>query len=159
MGLARRYAVRRDGHVVAEFVLRSLRDSGQVRIDGLPYDLHCTGGQQRPVEAYTLSRAGTRVARASRLSGPGHAFEIQFDGRVVKLIRRGQRYDVISGGQRIGAVSRRHVFARRAAISLPADLSSAVVVFVAILAALLRGRPSPRGSGLVDPFDVIDLLD
>lgn len=157
---SRRHAVRRDGHEVAHFTLRSLRDSGEVHIDGAPYELQCTGGQERPIESYTLSRSGVRVVRASRSSAPGHAFEIQFDDRVVTLIRQGRRCDLVARGQRIGTISRRHVFARRAGILLPADLGLPVVVFVAMLAAMLRGRPSPRGSDPVsDAIDVINLFD
>lgn len=160
MRLTPRYAVRRDGHDVAQFTLRSLRDSEEVHIDGVPYALHCTGGPDRPVEAYTLSRDGARVVRASRSSAPVHSFEVQFDDRVVHLVRRGRCCELLARGQRIGTISRRHVIARRAAISLPADLSLPVVVFIAILAALLRGRPSPSESGPVsDAIDVLDLFD
>lgn len=156
----RRHAVRRDGHEVAQFTLRSLRDSGEVHIDGVSYELQCTGGQERPIESYTLSRSGVRVVRASRSSAPVHAFEIQFDDRVVKLIRRGRHCDLFAGRERIGTISRRHVFARRAGIVLPADVALPVVVFVAMLALMLRGRPSPRDSGPVsDAIDVIDFFD
>lgn len=75
---------------MAQFTLRSLRDSEEVRIDGVPYALHCKGGPDRPVEAYTLSREGDRVVRASRSSAPGHSFEVQFEDRVVKLVRHGR---------------------------------------------------------------------
>lgn len=144
---------------MAQFTLRSLRDSEEVGIDGVTYALHSKGGPQRPVEAYTLSHEGARVVRASRSSAPGQSFEVQFDDRIVKLARRGRCCDLLARGQRIGTISRRHVLARRAALSVPADWSMPVVVFIAILAALLRDRPPPSesGPGIVD--DVIDLFD
>lgn len=145
---------------MAQFTLRSLRDSEEVHIDGVPYALHCKGGPDRPVETYTLSRDGARVLRASKSSAPSHSFQVQFEDRVVKLVRHGRWCELFARGQRIGTINRRHVIARHAALTLPADLSVPVVVFIAILAALLRGRPSPSESDPVsDAIDVLDLFD
>ena len=58
--------------------LRSLRDSEEVRIDGVPYALHCKGGPGRPVEAYSCHTTAPGVVRAGGSSAPGHSFEVQF---------------------------------------------------------------------------------
>lgn len=160
LGFARRYTVRQDGRDVAQFTLGSLRDSRPLRIDGVSYELHCKGDAQRPVEAYTLVHEGARVARASKSTALGNGFEMQLDERVFQVVRRGRRCLVAAQGQKIGSIAPRHPFTRRADISMLEDLSLPVIVFVAVLVALLRNRPGPEAADSpVDLLDVIDLFD
>ncbi|MEX2620627.1 MAG: hypothetical protein WD250_10440 [Egibacteraceae bacterium] len=100
------------------------------------------------------------MARASKSSALGNGFEVQVDGRVLQVVRKGRRCLVAARGQRVGSIVPRHPLTRRADISLPEDLTLPVLVFVALLAALLRNRPGPREAAApVDLLDVIDLFD
>lgn len=158
LGLTRRYTVQRDGQDVAQFSLKSLRDSGQLRIGGVPHDLHCKGDALRPLETYTLSHEGARMVRARKSTVLSNAFEIQLDDLVLTLIRRGRRCVVLAQGKRIGFIAPRHALRRRSDIDLPDDLTLPVKVFVAVLVTLLRSRPESDRSPF-DVFDVVDLFD
>lgn len=139
--------MRRDGRDVAELTLGWIRESATVRIDGVPHELRRAGLASGD---YTLSRGGAVVATARKPSSLRSRFEIEHEGHVYELAKAawwGRRFRLREGGQTIGSIGPHHLFTRRSAIDLPAELGLPVQVFVAALVAFMWKRDAGAAAG------------
>lgn len=145
--LGRRFAVSRDGVVVAELNLALLREAAEITIEGAVHELRRQG---RLSGAFELSHHGGVVARARKPSAWRNRFEVEHESRHYELEKESwwsRRYELRDASGPVGGVRPVHVFTRRAEIDLPDELTLPGKVFVTALVAFLWNRDASAAAG------------
>jgi hypothetical protein len=134
------YAVSDQGKHVADVTVNWVSESGTMRIGGKSYDLH---RQAMLVGAFVAECDGKVIAEAEKPSAFHRRFVVQStDGEfeVTALSPCTRRFGIYEYGKRIGEISPKHMFARKATIDLPKEVTLEVQLFTFWLAVLMWRR-------------------
>jgi hypothetical protein len=144
-----RYAVRRDGEVVAQIDPAWFSEAAEVIVAGEP----CTLTRESLLDGTFAMRRGDQVvARARKPSAFASVFEVELPGHHFQLKAVscwGREFRLFESGFQVGRIAPARWWSGKASIDLPNDLPAHAQVFLFWLVLLLWWRSQAAAVGAV----------